>query len=83
MGKEDDVCVDCTNAKEVAQKKSEASRAANDGLRLGECAPLYRDWAACVEENAGQAKACAAALDLFKLCHAQLASVPQGNQKSR
>jgi len=60
-------CVDCNKSKEEAQAKAVATP--SDGLRLGECAPLYRKWADCVEEQAGQAKACAAVLDEFKLCH--------------
>ena len=65
----DDVCVDCKNAKEEAQTKATATVAGKDGLNLGECAPLYRAWAECVEEHAGQSRACAAVLADFRLCH--------------
>ena len=46
--------------------------AAGDHLQLGECAPVYKAWAKCVEANAGQAKACAESLREFQKCHAQL-----------
>jgi len=68
MERADVECVDCKDAKQEAQTRAEAARS-SDGLRLGECTPLYRNWAACVEQNAGQAKACVAVLEEFKLCH--------------
>jgi hypothetical protein len=68
---DDAVCVDCQGAKQEAQAKAAAPQSADDGLRLGDCAPLYREWADCVEREAGQAKACAAVLKEFRACHQQ------------
>lgn len=72
-GTEDDVCVDCQEGKQKAQVKEEATQSGHDGLRLGDCKPLYRDWADCVEKHAGQASACAAVLAEFKQCHKRVA----------
>ena len=76
-------CVDCKTAKEEAQAKAEQARAGTDGLRLGFCQPFYRTWAACVEENAGQAKACAAVLEEFKLCHRRAAEAVLASATAR
>ena len=67
-------CVDCAEAKSEAVQKDGAT-GGRDGLNLGDCAPLYRKWADCVEENLGQAKACATVLAEFRTCHT-LAQVP-------
>ena len=61
-------CPECNDLKNVAQKKAEATGAA-DGLALGECANLYETWASCIERENGQAKACAAVLKDFRKCH--------------
>ena len=76
-------CVDCKSAKEEAHAKAEQTRAERDGLRLGDCQPLYRKWAACVEQNAGQAKACAAVLEEFKLCHRRSAEAVLASATAR
>lgn len=68
-----DECVDCQNAKEEAHARESATPVANDGLRLGRCAPIYRKWADCIRERAGQAKECASVMDEFKLCHNAMA----------
>ncbi|KAL1515083.1 hypothetical protein AB1Y20_004147 [Prymnesium parvum] len=53
-------CVDCQDAKAEAEAKAAATRPQDDGLNLGDCAPLYREWADCIErEGVGTgAKAC-------------------------
>lgn len=69
-------CVECEEAKRTAAAKAAVAAAseaaAGDHLQLGECAPVYKAWAKCVEANAGQAKACAESLREFQKCHAQL-----------
>ena len=72
----DPPCVECEEAKRTAAAKAAVAAAseaaAGDHLQLGECAPVYKAWAKCVEANAGQAKACAESLREFQKCHAQL-----------
>ena len=69
-----DVCVDCQDAKQDAQSKAEATNEAQDGLRLGNCQELYKNWADCIEREHGQAKACKLVMDEFKACHARSAT---------
>ena len=63
-------CPECVEQKSEAEARAKATTA-SDGLRLGECAPLYQRWADCVEREQGQAKACAAVLKEFRVCHAE------------
>jgi hypothetical protein len=60
-------CPECRDAAAEAAAKAKATPA--DGLRLGDCAPLYQAWADCIEREKGQAKACATVLKEFKQCH--------------
>ena len=69
-------CVDCQDAKTQAEAKATATSSDDDGLNLGVCAPLYRQWADCVERERGQAKACAAVLKEFRACHRGLQNAP-------
>ena len=64
----EDDCPECRDQKEQADARSKAT-GDDDGLQLGECAPLYKLWAECVERERGQAKACTAVLKEFKECH--------------
>ena len=62
------VCLDCEEAKETAQAREAATP--KDGLKLGDCQPLYKRWADCVAENGGTgAKECVTALKEFRACH--------------
>eukprot|EP00327_Prymnesium_parvum_P010369 CAMPEP_0184379816 /NCGR_PEP_ID=MMETSP0007-20130409/4194_1 /TAXON_ID=97485 /ORGANISM="Prymnesium parvum, Strain Texoma1" /LENGTH=73 /DNA_ID=CAMNT_0026724715 /DNA_START=10 /DNA_END=231 /DNA_ORIENTATION=- len=67
-------CVDCQDAKAEAEAKAAATRPQDDGLNLGDCAPLYREWADCIErEGVGTgAKACMKVLKEFRSCHEKL-----------
>lgn len=67
-------CVDCQSAKAEAEARAKASSSREDGLNLGQCAPLYRLWADCIErEGVGTgAKACAQQLKDFRSCHQDL-----------
>jgi len=67
-----DDCPECQEQKTEAAAKAKATPPANDGLRLGVCAPLYERWAECVEREQGQAKACANVLKEFRECHRAL-----------
>ena len=69
-------CVECQESKREAQEKAAAR--SSGGLQLGDCAPLYRDWADCVEQSAGKAQACKTVLEKFRACHQQRSvAVPQ------
>ena len=65
MADDDEVCVDCDNAK----AKAKARESSQGGLQLGECTPLYQSWADCIKDAGGQASQCADAMKQFKECH--------------
>ena len=76
MQKADVECDERQESKREAQEK--AARRSSGGLQLGDCAPLYRDWADCVEQSAGKAQACKTVLEKFRACHQQRSvAVPQ------
>ena len=62
-------CPECREQKSEAEAKAKATPEASDGLRLGNCAPLYDAWAECIDREKGQAKACTLVLKEFKECH--------------
>jgi hypothetical protein len=64
-----DDCPECQEQKAEAEVRARATADSSDGLRLGECAPLYQLWADCIEKENGQAKACVTVLKQFKECH--------------
>ena len=61
----DEDCPECREQKLQAQAKAAATPDA-EGLRLGACAESYQRWVDCIEQEKGQAKACAAVLKSFK-----------------
>lgn len=65
----EDDCPECRDQKAQAEQRAKATAEPADGLRLGECAPMYKAWVDCIERESGQAKACAAVLQDFKRCH--------------
>ena len=70
---EEEVCVDCGDAKRSAEVRAAVSVADGAGqLQLGGCQPLYEAWTACIENSSNQASACAEVLKAFKACHANL-----------
>ena len=71
MSSKDADCPECVQGKVQAESKA-AATTAEDGLRLGTCAPVYKVWADCIEQHNGQAKECLASMKEFRKCHADL-----------
>ena len=74
-------CVECVSGKAQAEAKAAATSSANDGLQLGDCAPLYKRWAECVEKSGGQAKACRTEMTEFRACHADKLAAAAASSK--
>ena len=62
-------CPECREQKVEAAARAKATPAEDDGLQLGDCAPLYKLWADCVEREEGKVQKCASVLKEFKQCH--------------
>ena len=78
MSSNEPVCIDCDNAKTVAEAKASATTA-SDGLNLGGCKDIYNQWADCIEKSgAGTgAKECKSMMDDFRKCHSANAAPQQ------
>ena len=70
---EEQECVECQTSRLEAETRASA-KPLGDGLQLGDCRPVYREWVECNERAQGQASSCSEVLKRFRDCHRSLVS---------